>query len=48
MTSNIKKNLDFAKGTLGVRGLKRAEEQPVELGKIFRSLGVDLPGPDEI
>jgi len=47
MTSNVKKNLDFAKGALEVR-MTRGEGQTVPLGQIFKSLGVDLPGPEEI
>ncbi|MBR6751831.1 MAG: hypothetical protein IKL95_00985 [Alphaproteobacteria bacterium] len=45
MTENIKKKLDFAQGTLGVR-MKREEEQPVNLVEIFSSRGVDLTGAD--
>ena len=48
MTNNVKKSLDFARGTLGVRNMKRGEEQPVNLVEIFSSRGVDLTGADNI
>lgn len=40
--TNIKKKLEFAQGTLGVRNMKREVEQPVNLVEIFSSRGVDL------
>ena len=41
--TDIKKKLELAQGTLGVR-MKRVEEQPVNLVEIFSSRGVDLTG----
>lgn len=46
MTENIKKKLDFAQGTLGVRMKRTDEQQPVNLVEIFSSRGVDLTGTD--
>lgn len=44
MTNGIKKKLDFAQGTLGVRNMRHETEQPVNLVEIFSSRGVDLTG----
>ena len=41
--TDVKKKMDFAQGTLGVR-MKRESEQPVNLVEIFSSRGVDLTG----